>query len=287
MRNVGSNVEAVDEIIHLVAERRAAGRAADVPFLRLHHHAVDGADADAQRRSITTRPWKPRQIGKLCRQHRATIMIATPTFLRNYLRRCEPEDFATLDVVFTGAEKLPPELADAFEKRFGVRPVEGYGATELSPVVSANIPPSRDASGRAGRFARGPWAGRCPASPPRWSIWTPARNWARQVGHAAGDRSERDERLLRPARPDGRGDPRRLVRDRRRGPHRRRRLHPHHRPHQPLLEDRRRDGAAHPRRGGHPQTCCNSTRTSCGWRSPPCPTRRRASGWWCCTPACR
>ena len=46
-------------------------------------------------------------------------------------------------MVFTGAEKLSPDLADAFEKRFGVRPVEGYGATELSPVVSANIPPSR------------------------------------------------------------------------------------------------------------------------------------------------
>ena len=53
-------------------------------------------------------------------------------------------------MVFTGAEKLSPELAEAFEKRFGVRPVEGYGATELSPVVSGNVPPSRDLSGRQG-----------------------------------------------------------------------------------------------------------------------------------------
>jgi acyl-[acyl-carrier-protein]-phospholipid O-acyltransferase/long-chain-fatty-acid--[acyl-carrier-protein] ligase len=53
------------------------------------------------------------------------------------------EDFATLDLVITGAEKLPPDLADAFEKRFGIRPAEGYGTTEVSPVVSANIPPSR------------------------------------------------------------------------------------------------------------------------------------------------
>ena len=52
-------------------------------------------------------------------------------------------DFATLDVVFCGAEKLPMELAEAFEKKFGVRPTEGYGTTELSPVVAANIPPSR------------------------------------------------------------------------------------------------------------------------------------------------
>ena len=51
--------------------------------------------------------------------------------------------FATLDVVVTGAEKLPVELAEAFEERFGIRPVEGYGTTELSPLVSVNIPPSR------------------------------------------------------------------------------------------------------------------------------------------------
>jgi acyl-[acyl-carrier-protein]-phospholipid O-acyltransferase/long-chain-fatty-acid--[acyl-carrier-protein] ligase len=53
---------------------------------------------------------------------------------------------AKLDVVFTGAERLSSEVAAAFEQRFGVRPVEGYGATELSPVVSANLPPSRAVS---------------------------------------------------------------------------------------------------------------------------------------------
>ncbi len=63
--------------------------------------------------------------------------------MRSYIRRCEPEDFARLNLVITGAERLPPDVAEAFEKRFGVRPHEGYGTTELSPVVSANIPPSR------------------------------------------------------------------------------------------------------------------------------------------------
>ena len=82
-------------------------------------------------------------MGKLCQRHGATIMIATPTFVRSYLRRCEPENFKTLEVVFAGAEKLPKELADAFEAKFNVRPMEGYGATELSPVVSGNIPPGR------------------------------------------------------------------------------------------------------------------------------------------------
>jgi acyl-[acyl-carrier-protein]-phospholipid O-acyltransferase/long-chain-fatty-acid--[acyl-carrier-protein] ligase len=59
------------------------------------------------------------------------------------LRRCEKEDFATLDVVVCGAEKLPADLAEEFEEKFGVKPVEGYGTTELSPLVSVNVPPSR------------------------------------------------------------------------------------------------------------------------------------------------
>jgi acyl-[acyl-carrier-protein]-phospholipid O-acyltransferase / long-chain-fatty-acid--[acyl-carrier-protein] ligase len=91
-------------------------------------------------------PLEPRSIGALCRKYGCTILIATPTFLRAYLRRCDAEDLRSLDVVFAGAEKLPPELATAFHQRFGVLPVEGYGTTELSPVVSGNRPPSRDST---------------------------------------------------------------------------------------------------------------------------------------------
>ncbi len=88
-------------------------------------------------------PLEAQQIGKLCHEHNVTIMLSTPTFLRSYLKRIAPEQFSELDVVVAGAEKLPVELCEAFEKKFGVRPVEGYGATELSPLVSVNIPPSR------------------------------------------------------------------------------------------------------------------------------------------------
>ena len=88
-------------------------------------------------------PLDARQIGKLAEKYKATVLLGTPTFLRGYLRRVEPEQFATLDVVVVGAEKMPADLFDAFEKRFGIRPVEGYGTTELSPLVSVNIPPAR------------------------------------------------------------------------------------------------------------------------------------------------
>ena len=90
-------------------------------------------------------PLDAKQIGKLAKRAKATMLMATPTFLRTYMRRCSVEQFATLDAVVTGAERLPPELATQFEEKFGVVPVEGYGVTELSPGVASNIPPSRQA----------------------------------------------------------------------------------------------------------------------------------------------
>jgi acyl-[acyl-carrier-protein]-phospholipid O-acyltransferase/long-chain-fatty-acid--[acyl-carrier-protein] ligase len=85
-------------------------------------------------------PRQAKEVGELCRKYRATILLATPTFLRFYLRRCEPGDFASLRILICGAEKMPQDLAQEFQQKFGVLPVEGYGCTELSPVVATNVP---------------------------------------------------------------------------------------------------------------------------------------------------
>jgi len=77
-------------------------------------------------------------ISEIVRDYRVTFLMSTPTFLQAYARRCSPEDFGSLEYVVVGAEKLPERLALAFEDRFGIRPLEGYGATECSPVVSVN-----------------------------------------------------------------------------------------------------------------------------------------------------
>jgi acyl-[acyl-carrier-protein]-phospholipid O-acyltransferase/long-chain-fatty-acid--[acyl-carrier-protein] ligase len=77
-------------------------------------------------------------VSELVRDYRVTFLLATPTFLEAYRRRCSPEDFGSLQFVVVGAEKLPERLAVAFEDRFGIRPLEGYGATECSPVVAVN-----------------------------------------------------------------------------------------------------------------------------------------------------
>ena len=85
-------------------------------------------------------PLEPPKLAKLIHQHGVTMLLATPTFLRGYMRRVEPEQLATVKYVITGAEKLPRKLAEAFEKKFGKKVMEGYGLTETSPVANANIP---------------------------------------------------------------------------------------------------------------------------------------------------
>ena len=84
-------------------------------------------------------PLDARSVGTLVRENAVTFLLATPTFLQIYMRGVPSEDFGSLQLVIVGAEKLSERLADAFEKHFGIRPLEGYGTTECSPAVSVNI----------------------------------------------------------------------------------------------------------------------------------------------------
>ena len=91
---------------------------------------------------IVTYP-TPLEVAKnaaLIERYKLTLLLATPTFLRGYLRKAEPQQLRSLRLVITGAEKLPLDLAKAFEERFDQRVFEGYGLTETSPVVSVNLP---------------------------------------------------------------------------------------------------------------------------------------------------
>jgi acyl-[acyl-carrier-protein]-phospholipid O-acyltransferase/long-chain-fatty-acid--[acyl-carrier-protein] ligase len=85
-------------------------------------------------------PLEAAKIARLVEQHTVTIMLATPTFLRAYLRKAEPAQLRSLRLLITGAEKLPDELVKAFAERFGKEPMQGYGLTETSPVASTNLP---------------------------------------------------------------------------------------------------------------------------------------------------
>jgi acyl-[acyl-carrier-protein]-phospholipid O-acyltransferase / long-chain-fatty-acid--[acyl-carrier-protein] ligase len=77
-------------------------------------------------------------VGELVFKRKATLMMTTPTFLRGYMKRVSPGQFGSLNCLITGAEKLPDALADEFELQFGIRPIEGYGTTECSPVIATS-----------------------------------------------------------------------------------------------------------------------------------------------------
>ncbi len=142
--NLSTNVDAVDSVIHWNSDDVLIGV---MPFF--HSFGSNIALWSMLVKDIKVayhaNPLEAQVVGQLCRKQRGTILPVTPMFLRNYLRRCQPEDFASLDIVATGGERLPRELADEFEQRFGIRPFEAYGVTEMSPLISSNAPAHRAA----------------------------------------------------------------------------------------------------------------------------------------------
>ena len=87
------------------------------------------------------------------------MLISTPTFCQSYIRRCTAAQFASLKYAIVGAEKLREPIRAGFREKFGLELLEGYGCTEMSPVVSVNRPrpePDGSAGGqtRIGRLAR-------------------------------------------------------------------------------------------------------------------------------------
>ena len=134
-RNIVSNIKGIQQAINVDRKDRLLG------ILPLFHSfgyttclwlpMISGFGV-----AFHTNPLEGRRVGELCRQYGVTILVSTPTFCWAYARQCVKEDFASLRIAIVGAEKMKPELARAFYERFGIKLFEGYGCTELSPVVA-------------------------------------------------------------------------------------------------------------------------------------------------------
>lgn len=141
--NISSNVEAVAQVMPTMLKRHTLLNALPLfhsfgtmmMWLGLTHgHPL----------ILQANPLDFGAVGDLVWKHKATLMMTTPTFLRGYMKRVSPGQFGTLKAILTGAEKLPEQTALQFEKQFGIRPIEGYGATECSPVITTCTMTVRD-----------------------------------------------------------------------------------------------------------------------------------------------
>ncbi|MBV8706283.1 MAG: AMP-binding protein [Acidobacteriaceae bacterium] len=138
-RNLISNTESVNSLFQIDETDTIAG------VLPLFHSfgftytlwfpLLHGASA-----AYHPQPLDAKGLGELVQRAKATFLPAPPTFCQAYLRGCSREQFASLRHVLVGAEKLSPTLAGAFQEKFGLPLLEGYGATEMSPVISVNVP---------------------------------------------------------------------------------------------------------------------------------------------------
>jgi acyl-[acyl-carrier-protein]-phospholipid O-acyltransferase/long-chain-fatty-acid--[acyl-carrier-protein] ligase len=152
--NIASNVEQLSQVFMLHAEDRIMGI---LPFF--HSFGFTGTLCLPAATGIGVvfhpNPLDSRVIGALVTKYAVTMLLATPTFLNAYTRRCTPEEFGSLRFVMAGAEKLPDRISQAFEDHFGIRPHEGYGCTECSPAVTVNTIDFRAASFRQVGAKRG------------------------------------------------------------------------------------------------------------------------------------
>ncbi len=135
--NIVSNIQQVSQVFMLGGRDKILGI---LPFFHsfgfmagLWMPAVNGVGV-----VYHPNPLDAKVIGDLVGRYKVTFLIATPTFLQAYMKRCSPESFGSLQFVLVGAEKLPERVSLAFEDTFGIRPLEGYGCTECSPVVTVN-----------------------------------------------------------------------------------------------------------------------------------------------------
>jgi acyl-[acyl-carrier-protein]-phospholipid O-acyltransferase / long-chain-fatty-acid--[acyl-carrier-protein] ligase len=135
--NLASNVEQLEQVFHLHDGDRILGI---LPFF--HSFGFTGTlclpPLAGMGVVFHVSPLDAQAIAALVSKYSVTMLLSTPTFLNTYARRIPPEAFGSLRIVMAGAEKLPERIAQAFEDHFGIRPLEGYGCTECSPVVAVN-----------------------------------------------------------------------------------------------------------------------------------------------------
>jgi len=137
--NINSNIEGIYQVYHLHKNTTIMGC---LPFFHSFGYTATLWLPLTTGMSVVlhNNPLEFTRIGELIQQYQANLLMSTPTFLAGYMRKCTIQQLESLKYVVVGAEKLQPKLAKKFADKFGILPLEGYGCTELSPIVAVNAP---------------------------------------------------------------------------------------------------------------------------------------------------
>jgi acyl-[acyl-carrier-protein]-phospholipid O-acyltransferase/long-chain-fatty-acid--[acyl-carrier-protein] ligase len=137
--NLISEIEAIAQVYWITGEDRIVGT---LPFFHsfgftvtIWFPLVTGCGA-----LYHPNPLDAKATAALIQKYKGTFLLSTPTFCGNYVRKCSREELASLRFVLVGAEKLREQTAREFQEKFGVKLLEGYGCTEMAPVISVNAP---------------------------------------------------------------------------------------------------------------------------------------------------
>ena len=137
--NIISNIEAMAQMFWLGEHDRIIGV---LPFFHSFGYTVTiwlplvaGCGA-----AYHPNPTDAKAIGALTQKYAGTFLLSTPTFCSTYVRKISKEEFASVRFVLVGAEKLREQVAADFYEKFGLKLLEGYGCTEMAPVVAVNVP---------------------------------------------------------------------------------------------------------------------------------------------------
>lgn len=85
-------------------------------------------------------PLDTRKIIDAIHQEKATVLLGAPTFIRPILKKAASRELRSLDLIVTGAEKLPDDLYQSFLEAFHIEILQGYGLTETTPAANINQP---------------------------------------------------------------------------------------------------------------------------------------------------
>ncbi len=99
-------------------------------------------------------PLEFKNVARIIRDDKPTLVVGTPYFLLGFLRPSESGDFASIRYLIAGADKTPDALREAYREKHNLDIIEGYGATETSPVIAAN-PPEANRPGSVGTALKG------------------------------------------------------------------------------------------------------------------------------------